>query len=82
MTRLDIDYRRSLDFRGEPYQVRTGIVRADTSSVEFVADIIDPAESSARPYATARTLAESVGPGGKPQSFSDAVRHRLNRGAH
>jgi acyl-CoA thioester hydrolase len=82
VTRQDIDYRRSLDFRREPYQVRTGIVRADSSSVEFVADIIDPAESSARPYATARTVAESIGPDGKRQSFSDAVRDRLNRGAH
>ncbi|HEY9290151.1 MAG TPA: thioesterase family protein [Microlunatus sp.] len=78
VARQDLDYRVPIDFRREPYQVRTGVVRVGTSSVEFVADIVDgSAGADGRSLATARSVVVSVDPHGRPQPITAAVRDLL-----
>lgn len=77
VVRQDIDYRVPIDFRREPYQVRTAVVRVGATSVELVADIIDPLVADPRPYATARTVVVQVGADGRPKPVTDDFRRRV-----
>lgn len=54
LVRQDLDYLRPLDFRIEPYQVRTVVAAIGNRSITLAADITDPA-SGAR-YASAGTV--------------------------
>ena len=75
VVRQDLDYRLPIDFRREPYRVRTGVVRVGTTSAEFVADIIDGHDG--RCFATARSVLVSVDQQGRPQPITDSVRDLL-----
>ncbi|QDP95864.1 acyl-CoA thioesterase [Microlunatus elymi] len=75
VARQDLDYRLPIDFRREPYQVRTGVARVGTSSCEFVADIVDPADR--RCFATARSVLVSVDEAGRPEPITEPVRKLL-----
>lgn len=77
VVRQDIDYKMPIDFRREPYQVRTAVVRVGNSSVELVADIVDPQVSDPKPYATARTVLVQVGSDGKPKPVTDDFREAV-----
>lgn len=46
VARQDMDYAAQIDFRPEPYLVRTSIQRFGTTSLTLAAEIIDPIEST------------------------------------
>ncbi|GAB3913899.1 hypothetical protein GCM10011575_19040 [Microlunatus endophyticus] len=77
VVRQDLDYKRPIDFRRPPYQVRTAVVRIGSASIEFAADIIDPQSAETRPYATARTVMVRTGPDGRSEPITDDVRAAL-----
>jgi acyl-CoA thioester hydrolase len=60
LVRQDLDYRRPLDFRVAPYEVRTVISAVGNRSVTFGAEIRDPADGTL--YATARSVMVSGTP--------------------
>jgi acyl-CoA thioester hydrolase len=74
VVRQDVDYRIALDFRREPYQVRTAVTEIGDSSVAFVADISDPLDSGKRSFATARTVMVHLGVDGRAQAIPAATR--------
>lgn len=77
VVRQDIDYRIPLDFRLQPYRVRTAVAGIGDASVDFVADIVDPLEEAPRSFATARTVLLHAGVDGEPEPIPDATRARL-----
>ena len=54
LVRQDLDYRRPIDFRPEPYEVRTVITRIGNRSVHLGAEIRDPQQGTV--FATGRTV--------------------------
>jgi acyl-CoA thioester hydrolase len=74
VVRQDVDYRIALDFRREPYQVRTAVTEIGDSSVAFVADISDPLDSGKPSFATARTVMVHLGVDGRAQAIPAATR--------
>lgn len=58
VVRQDLDYRRPLDFRPEPYRVRTVVTDLGSRSIRLAARIDDPADGAV--FAEARTIV--VGP--------------------
>ena len=77
VVRQDLDYKLPIDFRREPYRVRTAVAGIGTTSLRFVADIVDPQAPAPRPYATARTVLVRLGPDGTPEPITDALRSTL-----
>jgi len=77
VARQDLDYKRPIDFRRPPYRVRTAVVRIGTTSVEFVADIVDPQSDQPTSYATARTLMVHLGRDGRPEPIAEEIRPAL-----
>lgn len=77
VVRQDLDYKMPIDFRREPYRVRTAVVGIGTTSIRFAADIVDPLASAPRPYATARTVMGRLGPDGSPEPITDELRRLL-----
>lgn len=71
VARQDLEYRRPLDFRREPYQVRTSVTALGNRSFTLAADIRDPGTGEL--YATARTVAVGTAP------LTGAQRHALAR---
>jgi acyl-CoA thioester hydrolase len=74
VVRQDVDYRVALDFRREPYQVRTAVTEIGDSSVAFIADISDPLDPGKRSFATARTVLVHLGEDGRAQPIPAAAR--------
>ncbi len=60
LVRQDLDYRRPLDFRPAPYEVRTVIIAIGNRSVTVGAEILDPDDGSV--FATARSVIVSGTP--------------------
>lgn len=54
IVRQDLEYRQPLDFRREPYEVRTSVSAVGTRSFTVAIEIVDPAAGIT--YATARTV--------------------------
>jgi len=54
VVRQDLDYLRPLDFRPEPYQVRTAVAKVGNRSFTLAADISDPLSGAV--FATAATV--------------------------
>lgn len=76
VTRQDVTYKLPLDFRREPYLIRTAVTDIGSSHVELAADIIDdPAQPQT--FATARATLERTDPNGAPASIEDGLRTRL-----
>ena len=69
LVRQDLDYRRPLDFRPSPYEVRTAIGAVGNRSVTFGAEILDPADGTV--FASARSVMVSA------TVFTDAQRAAL-----
>ena len=69
VVRQDIDYLRPIDFRVQPYAVRTGVVEIGNRSLQLAADIVDP-EAQVR-YAAARTVLVA------PAAITEAGRRAL-----
>jgi acyl-CoA thioester hydrolase len=60
VVRQDLEYRQPLDFRLEPYEVRTAVTAIGTRSFTVGAEIRDPASQAV--YATARTVLVGAAP--------------------
>jgi acyl-CoA thioester hydrolase len=60
LVRQDLDYRRPLDFRPAPYEVRTVISAVGNRSITFGAEITDPDDG--RVFASARSVMVSATP--------------------
>ena len=75
--RQDLDYRLPIDFRREPYLVRTAIADIGESSCLLVADIVDPADD--RCFATVRTILVQLDSDGQPSPVPADLRDRLGR---
>ena len=69
LVRQDLDYRRPLDFRPSPYEVRTVISAVGNRSVTFGAEILDPTDGTV--FAAARSVMVSS------TVFTDAQRAAL-----
>jgi acyl-CoA thioester hydrolase len=54
VVRQDVEYRRSMDFRTEPYEVGTVVARLGNRSITLAAEIRDPITQAV--YASARTI--------------------------
>lgn len=65
VARQDLEYRRPMDFRLEPYQVRTSVTALGRRSFTLAADIRDPGSGDL--YATARTVVVGTSPLTEPQ---------------
>lgn len=75
--RQDLDYRLPIDFRREPYLVRTAITGIGEASCSLVADIVDPADH--RCFATVRTVLVRLDGAGQPSAITADLRARLAR---
>lgn len=60
IARQDLEYARPLDFRLQPYEVRTGVVTIGTRSITLSIELADPGTDTV--YATARTVLVSPTP--------------------
>ncbi|WP_375431519.1 acyl-CoA thioesterase [uncultured Friedmanniella sp.] len=60
VARQDLEYRRPLDFRIAPYEVRTSVSALGRRSFTLAAELGDPADASV--YATARTVVVGTAP--------------------
>ncbi len=82
VARQDLDYRMPIDFRREPYLIRTAVTRIGNTSAELAADIVgddhDDPESASR-YSTARTVLALSDRAGHPAPISPQQRDRLAR---
>jgi acyl-CoA thioester hydrolase len=80
VARQDLDYRLPIDFRREPYLIRTAATRIGSTSVELAADIVDDdsgdPESASR-YSSARTVLVLTDRTGRPKPISPQHRDRL-----
>ena len=73
VARQDLEYRRPMDFRLAPYEVRTSVTALGRRSFTLAADIRDPADGAV--FATARTVLVGSSP------LTDAERTALSRWA-
>ncbi len=89
--RRHVDYRLPIDFRREPYRVRTAVTEITDDSCALVADLVDPcggdSETGARPFATSRCVLAATDEGGRrqelPKEAWDALeRWRMPSAAH
>ncbi len=69
VVRQDIEYRAQLGFRGEPYEVRTGVAALGTSSGTFSVELRDPHDGTV--YATASTVLVCADAQGRPKPIPD-----------
>jgi acyl-CoA thioester hydrolase len=60
VARQDLEYRRPMDFRALPYEVRTCVTALGRRSFTLAADIRDPADGTV--FATARTVVVGTSP--------------------
>jgi len=60
VVRQDLEYLKPIDFRIDPYEVRTAVSAIGNRSITLSADISDPTSSTV--YATARTVVVGVSP--------------------
>lgn len=81
VARQDVNYRQPIDFRREPYLIRTAVTRIGTSSCELAADIVDGSNGAAR-YATARTVLVLTDEHGRQAPISDEQREPLSGWMH
>lgn len=79
VARQDLDYRVPMDFRRDPYLVRTAVTRVGTASCELAAEIVDGTDISESPtrYSTARTILVLTDPAGRPTPIGDDQRDHL-----
>lgn len=76
VTRQDVTYKLPLDFRREPYLIRTAATDIGGSHVEFAADIVaDPDQPKS--LATSRAVVVHTRADGRPASIGDQLRDRL-----
>lgn len=75
VVRQDVEYRAQLDFRLEPYEVRTAVADIGRTSVTFTAEIGDPASEVV--YASAATVLVCADPAGRPVALPDRWREAL-----
>lgn len=79
VVRQDMDYRMPIDFRRDPYLVRTAVTRIGSTSCELAADIVgdlnDPSQITR--YSTARTVLVSTDQDGRPKPIGDEQREQL-----
>jgi len=78
VVRQDLEYKVPIDFRREPYQVRTAVTQIGTTSIRFAADIADSQAAEPKSYATARTIMVLLGPDGRPEPITDELRQALD----
>ncbi|SDT15848.1 acyl-CoA thioesterase [Microlunatus soli] len=71
----DLDYRLPIDFRREPYRVRTAVTALGDTSCTLSADIVDPSDQ--RCFATARSVVVLLGADGRPQPIPGEWRDKL-----
>lgn len=74
VVRQDMDYLAQLDFRPQPYLVRTAVQQIGRSSLTLAAEIVDPGTPTT--YASARTVLVHTARGGAvpiPQWLREAV---------
>jgi acyl-CoA thioester hydrolase len=74
VARQDLEYLKPMDFRTEPYEVRTAFSRIGNQSLTVAAEIRDP--PSQTPYAAARTILVRQAP------FAPAERSALSAWLH
>lgn len=77
IARLDIDYLAQLDFRQEPYTVRTAVQRLGNTSVTLSCDLCD--ETTGTRYAAGTVVLVHVGDSGTPTPLPEALRTRVAR---
>jgi acyl-CoA thioester hydrolase len=77
VVRQDLSYHAPIDFRREPYRVRTAVVTVGETSVQCAADIVDPQLPQPKPYASARTVLVQVDSDGRPKPVADEQRRAL-----
>jgi len=84
VARIDVDYKRPLLFRPEPYAVQTWVTRVGTSSYDLSCRIVDPEEPGAETvYSTAevRLVAYDTATGrSRPLTAEERERLELSLG--
>jgi acyl-CoA thioester hydrolase len=84
VARIDVDYKRPLLFRPEPYVVQTWVTRVGTSSYDLSCRIVDPGEEGAETvYSTAevRLVAYDTATGrSRPLTAEERQRLELSLG--
>ncbi|NUR06093.1 MAG: acyl-CoA thioesterase [Nocardioidaceae bacterium] len=75
VARIDVDYRRPILFRPEPYVVETRVTRIGTSSYDLACRILDE-EQTVYSLAEVRLVAFDVGTG-RSRPLSEEERKRL-----
>lgn len=75
--RQDIDYRLPIDFRREPYQVRTAVTGIADDTCALVADIVDPCATELRSFATTRSVLAVTDTAGRRLPLPAGIREAL-----
>ena len=75
VVRIDVDYKRPILFRAEPYAVETRVTRIGTSSYDLACRIVDDAET-VYSKAEVRLVAFDTGTG-RSRPLTDDERRRL-----
>jgi len=75
IARQDVDYIIPLQFRPEPFTVRTGVAKIGTTSVTFCSEISDP--NKHKRFSTATTVAVHADSEGRPTPISPQSREAL-----
>ena len=71
VVRQDMDYRRPMPYRREPYAVRIGVVAQGRTSVTVAAEIVDPQQGTV--FARADTVLVCTDREGRPRPVSQAT---------
>lgn len=77
IARQDMEYLAQLQFRPEPYEVRTAVARVGRTSLTLVAEIVDPVNTAV--CARAHTVLVCADPSGVPTSLPPALVEHLER---
>jgi acyl-CoA thioester hydrolase len=72
VARQDLDYLAPIEFRREPYVVRTGVAQLGTTSLTFCSEVADPLDG--RRLAQASTVAVFADADGRPTAILPEVR--------
>nr|WP_239579810.1 thioesterase family protein [Microlunatus panaciterrae] len=75
LVRQDLEYLKPMDFRQQPYEVRTVVADIGTSSITLAAEITDPDRGQV--YAAARSVLVCADRAGRPTPLDPAARHSL-----
>ena len=75
--RQDLDYRLPIDFRRDPYRVRTALLDVDARRCELAADIVDPVDQ--RCFATSRAVLSLVDDTGRELPIGTDVQESLSK---